>query len=276
MEGTPTLASLPAVYNHLLGVMNHPRSGSQDIARVLREDTGLTARLLRLVNSALFSFPRPIESITHAVTVVGTSQIRDLALATSLITAFDEIPEEIVSMRSFWTHSLACGAGARVIASYRDECNVERFFLAGLLHDVGKLVLLDRVPGVVRRVRMRSEEEGRPGYEVEREILGFDHGTVGRALLEVWNVPPGFQEVAACHHRPERARFFSDESRATHIGDIVANGLNLGTSGEVRVPPLDRDAWRALGLSAFDLELLLDEVEEQVQATRHLIELADP
>ena len=118
------LPSLPVVYDRLVTVLDHPRSGSADIARVISGDPSLTARLLKVVNSALFSFARKIETVTQAVTMVGTNQIRDLALATSVTTLFQDVPKELVDLKSFWRHSLGCAVVGRLIASERAEPNV--------------------------------------------------------------------------------------------------------------------------------------------------------
>lgn len=265
------VASPPLVYDRLVQVINHPRSGSVDIAKVIGEDQGLTGRLLRVVNSAFFAFPRPVGSVAQAVTVVGTGQIRDLALATSVMSMFEGIPSELVDLETFWYHSLACGVASRTIAARRGENNVERFFVAGILHDIGHLILYMEAAEEATRALVMARDEARPLAQCEREVLGFDHAEVGRALLEQWNFPAAFREAVGYHHRPAQARRYPVEAAAVHVAEVMCHALEWGRSGERRVPPFDAGAWDTLGLDVETLPLLLAETERQLEAAVHFM-----
>ena len=274
VENAVTVASPPMVYERLVQVINHPRSGSADIARVIAEDQGLTGRLLKVVNSAFFSFPRPVESVAQAVTVVGTSQIRDLALATSVMSMFSGLPRDLVDLESFWYHSLACGMMARAIAAQRREDNVERFFVAGLLHDIGHLITYMHAGDDARRALDLASSSGRPLADCEREVLGCDHAMVGKVLLDRWNFPGAFREAVGFHHTPRLASRYPVETAATHIAEVTAHALGWGRSGERRVPPFDAAAWTTLGLDAQIFPLLVDEAERQLEASVHFMAAA--
>lgn len=269
VRSAPDVSSPPAVYQRLMSVINHPRAGLADIAGVISEDQGLTARLLKVVNSAFFSFPRRIESVTQAVTVVGTSQIRDLALATSVQTIFERVPGDLVDMDSFWHHSLACGVTARGIATQRRESNVERFLVAGLLHDIGRLLIYLQLGDEARKSLERSRSRGIPLYQAEQEVLGCDHAEVGLVLLQEWNFPDALQEAVRLHHRPDRASRYPVEVAAVHVADIVAHALRWGRSGETRVPPLVPEAWGLLGLEDWRIPTILEDAERQLEAASH-------
>ncbi len=271
VAGAVDVASPPLVYQRLVEVINHPRSGSQDIARVIGEDQGLTGRLLKVVNSAFFSFPRPVETVAQAVTVVGTSQIRDLALATSVMSMFDGVPPELVDVESFWFHSLSCGVTARTIAGQRGEDNVERFFVAGLLHDIGHLVIYMRAGEEAKQAVDLSADSGRPLLDCEREVLGCDHAQVGRALLDQWNFPGAFREAVGYHHNPRLATKFPVEAAAVHVSELTAHALLWGRSGERKVPPFDATAWDTLGFDAPLIPMLVDEAERQLEASVHFL-----
>ena len=133
MKGTLEIPSLPMIFTRIDEAVNNPRSSLADIGRIISEDSSLTARLLKIVNSAFYSFPSKIETISRAVTVVGTQQLRDLALATSVMKLFQGIPPDLINMEAFWKHSIACGVAARVLAAHKREANIERFFVAGIL-----------------------------------------------------------------------------------------------------------------------------------------------
>ncbi len=271
--GSVRLSSPPMIYARLMEVINHPRGGAADVAKVVLDDAALTARLLRVVNSAFYAFPRPIETVSQAVTVVGTSQIRDLALATSVVQLFKDVPEDLVDMDGFWRHSLACGVGARVLAGLRREGNVERFFVAGILHDLGKLIIYQRCPEEAAAVMEEAKSEGTMVYLAERNVLGFDHGQVGEALLDQWSMPLSLREALHFHHSPQMATRYPVEAAAVHVADIMANALSLGQSGQAFVPPLSKRAWDTLALDAAYLPSTIEEIDRQFQAAVHLVGL---
>ena len=274
IDASPDLGSPPIVYNRLMEVINHPRGGAGDVANVIREDTALTARLLKLVNSAFFAFPKKIETVSQAVSVVGTSQVRDLALATTVTDLFQGVPEDILNVEDFWRHSLGCGVAARVIAGMKKEANVERYFVLGILHDVGRLVLLLRAPDVMSGVFQQAREKGRWVYEVEREVLGFDHGRVGAELMKRWNMPDALQEALGLHHDPVKAQRYPAEAAMMHVGDIMANALQLGSSGESYVPQISNGAWSKLAIDPSMMSFAVDEIDRQYGAAVQLLDLA--
>jgi len=263
IAGDARVSSLPTIYTRLNEAIGQPRTPLSQIADIISEDAGLTARLLRLINSAFYGFPSRIETVSRAVMVVGAQQISDLAFATSVIRLFDGIDPGLVNMESFWKHSLACGVAARVLAAYRREANVERFFVAGVLHDIGRLVIYQKLPTEARDALARGATEAELLHAAERTVIGYDHAAVGRALLHAWKLPPSLQEVVAYHHAPREARRFPDETAIVHVADVIAHTLRLGNSGERFVPPLDGDAWDRVGLPASRLSAVADEVDRQ-------------
>jgi HD-like signal output (HDOD) protein len=268
------IASPPVVYEKLMGVIENPGGGLADVARVLQEDPGLTTRLLRVVNSAFYSFPRRIETVDQAVRVVGTSQIRELVLATSVISLFNGIDAAHVNMESFWEHSLATGVAARVMAGYQRQPNVERFFVVGLLHDIGRLILFSEAGDDSQRALERSQELREPLRASERAIWGCDHAQIGGALLSKWNFPASHQEAVTHHHAPELARRFPVETAIVHVGDILAHALGYGSSGERWVPAVSLTAWETLGIDPALLPGLAEDIEKQFQAARALLDAA--
>lgn len=262
---TSDIASLPMVFIRLNQEVNNPLCSIQQIAKIIREDAGLSARLLRIVNSALYQYPSRIDSISTAVTVIGTEQLRDLALATSVMTIFRNVPAELVNMNSFWRHSIGCGVTARVLASHIRESSLERYFLAGILHDLGKLIIFQNCGDEVRQILEKNKITFKQFYEVEREILGFDHSEVGKLLLERWKIPSSLVEMVSCHHAPERSRSFSVGSSIIHLADIITHALQLGGSGDNVVPALEPGAWQRIGMATESLGSILEEVDLQTE-----------
>jgi HD-like signal output (HDOD) protein len=236
-----------------------------DIARIISEDAGLTVRLLRIVNSAFYGFPTKVESISRAATILGTHELRALALATSVTTMFKGIPADLVNMDSFWRHSIACGVTARILATFRRLPNAERLFVAGILHDIGRLVMYLKIPDQVREAINRSQEGKEPLYTAEREVIGYSHAAVGSLLLEAWNFPGGLEEAVGFHHNPNGASRFPVEASIIHLADIIAHTMQLGTSGEKYVPPLDPEAWERVGIQVSMLSPTLAQLEHQFE-----------
>jgi len=260
------IASLPAVYMRLVEVMEDPYSSADDVGAVISEDTGLTARLLRLVNSAMYGFPSAIESVKQGLTVVGTQQIHDLALATSVVDMFKDVPQELVDMASFWRHSIGCGVCARALASELKAPNVERHFVAGLLHDIGKLVVFMSHPDGARAAIEQSVDDKTLLHEAENAVLGYDHAAVGQALMSSWNLPVSLHAPVSLHHRPARATRFQIEVAVVHLADVFAHSMLMGSSAERWVPTLNAFAWERLGIPENAIANVLADVDQQYEA----------
>jgi HD-like signal output (HDOD) protein len=267
VQGTVTLCSPPQIFARVSEVIHNPRSSVADIARIISEDQGLTTRILKLANSPLYAFPARIATASHAVTVLGTQQISDLVLASSLIRLFKGISKELIDMDSFWCHSISCGLVARTIATYRREPNVERFFAAGIIHDIGRLIMYTKMPEESRELLEKGQRATRPLYEEERGRFGFDHAAVGGALLKAWKLPRSLEEMVSFHHTPSQAKQFPVDVAVVHVADVVTHAMQLGSSGEQCVPPLAPLAWDRLEVSATILTGLISRVDEQYAET---------
>lgn len=263
--GDDWVVSMPLIFSRVQRVINDPESSFKEIAEIISGDSGLVSRLLRIVNSPFYGFSSKIETITHALNIVGMEQLNQLVLATSAVSAFEGIPKDLVQMDSFWRHSIACGLAARAIAKKREWPDVERFYVMGMLHDVGSLVIYKKMPKRAREILLRSKTEGLPLFEVERQVLGFDHAQVGGALLKEWNLSESLVEAVAFHHDPSQAALFPVEAAILHVADIVAYDLKLGSSGQPGTPPLDSEFLAVAELFESDLAVIKKMVGDQFQ-----------
>ena len=258
--------SLPKVYFELQEALNDPDKTFQDLGEIIGLDPGLSARLLRIVNSAFYGFPSKIETISHAISIIGMNQLTDLALATLVIRQFRGIPNSLFNMEKFWRHSMACGVVARSIAEFRGENNVERFYLAGILHDIGRLVIFKQEPALARDAFFRSRERKENIYLSEQELMGFDHADVGRELLKAWQLPPRLVEAVACHHQPQTARLFPVEAAIIHTSDYIVHAMHVGSDAEFSEPHLHPKSWEIIGLNPDDIEFMKDKVSQQYES----------
>ena len=151
IDETLELASLPAVVMRAMELLNNPHTSASDIGAVVSQDPALSARLLKIVNSSFYGFPSRIDTISRAITIVGTLELTDLILGSSAISVFDRLPNELINMQKFWEHSLYAGVVARILARQLRAPNTERCFVMGLLHDIGSLVLYHQQPDKSRQ-----------------------------------------------------------------------------------------------------------------------------
>ena len=264
-EEDEIIFSLPKIYFELQEALGDPNKTFQDLGNIISFDPALSARLLKIVNSPFYGFPSNIETISHAISIIGMDQLTDMALATLVIYQFRGIPNSLFNMERFWRHSMACGVVARSIAEFRSEKNIERFYLAGILHDIGRLVIFKKEPALARDAFYRSREQRENIYLSERELMGFDHADVGRELLKAWQLPPRLVESVGCHHQPQTATEFPVDAAIIHASDYIVHVLHAGSDAEFSEPQLYPKSWEIIGISPDDFEFMKDKVIQQYQ-----------
>lgn len=266
-----TIYTLPATFHRLSEAINDPGSTMDEIAEVLANDQSMCMRVLELANSAFYGFPSKIETISQALTLIGAQQIRDLILGTSVIELFDGIPNDLVSMNSFWKHSIATGINSKIIASLRREANVERFFVLGLLHDMGRMVMYQKIPQQMTEILQKAPIANLPLYKVELEELGFTHEDVGACLMTQWKFPARLSEGVRQHHQFSMFAKFPLESSVIHLADICSHAFGVDGSGERLVPPLNPNAWNHLGFEPSILKQIEKEFDRQFQEVMRIM-----
>jgi len=251
VTGSIRLVSLPEVCIRVNEMLDEPSVTAAELGHVISQDTSLTARLLKIVNSSYYGFQAKIETVSRAVTVVGLRELRGLVIAASAVETFSNVPNEILNKVRFWRHSLYCGVIARLLA---EECHVlhsERLFVAGLLHDIGKLIIAQRLPQETRMILLASESEQRSEVDVEKDFLGFDHAEVGGELMQAWNMPETLIESVAYHHQPQNAEKGLMETCLVHLANIFTdeaeNGLDM--SIETPIQEINPIVWDVTGLT---------------------------
>jgi putative nucleotidyltransferase with HDIG domain len=244
------LVSLPGIVARINEAVNDPARSAADIGRIIGQDPALTARLLRVANSAAYGLSKQIETISRAVAVIGTKRIRDLALATSAMNAFEGIPNELVSMDNFWRHSILCAVAAKLLAERAGMQDAESLFVAGLLHDIGQLVIFHKLPGEAKQALLLSVEGPNELalHDAEQRVIGVDHAQVGGALLRHWRFPEKLIECVEFHHAPARAAKFPREAALVHIANSIATLAEINSVAEEDAVHTDEAAWTLAGL----------------------------
>ena len=257
------LLSLPQTAIRINSMVSDPNSTASDIGDIISQDPALTARLLRVVNSAFYAFPSQIDTISMAITVLGTRQLRDLVMTTSVINRFRDIPANVVDMENFWCHSLTTAIAAKNFANHMKISNSDRLFVAGLLHDIGKLVMYITLPDPSRQVMEIAGEPQIDSDHVEEAIFGFNHAELGAELLRQWKLPESLIEPVAYHHVPTSAKVYQQETAIVHLANVIANNIQspISTDDDTMADPL---TWKLLGLDPSLLERLHEEVYTQL------------
>ena len=200
-----SLPSVPMVYLQLLDELKSPEPSIQRAAEIIERDVGMTAKILQLANSAFFAFRHKVSSPRQAVTLIGLRTTKDLVLTVEAFAEFDHRKLRQFPMQAVVNHCLETAALARAIAVFEGAPRdvVDDAFMAGLLHDVGKLLLADRLPLAYVGALRAARERGIPLWQAEREAIGTSHAEVGAYLMGLWGLPDPIVEALAYHHRPE-------------------------------------------------------------------------
>lgn len=262
-----SLPTLPSALLRVTDLLNNPRTSALKVARLILNDQGLTARVLRLVNSPFYGFPRRIATVTEAVMILGFSPLRNLLLAASAVDLLTAEESDHFSPMALWNHSVGTAVAAGLIARHTRLGDREEVFVAGLLHDVGKLVEFKFLREKFLEVVAVARAENIPVRVAEQRLLGFSHDQVGCLLADRWKLPVRLTESIACHHRPELAQTAKAEAAIVHVADVLCGALGLGSAGDDAVPPLHDEVCDQLGLSLADLEPLMEETEAQYEET---------
>lgn len=268
IQGAREVSTIPDIYAKVNEVFNNPTSSASDLGRVISGDQGLTVRILRLVNSTFYGFPSKIDTVSRALTIIGFKQVRELVLATSILSMFKDLGDKIsFKMEDFWKHSIGCGLTSRVLGIYRRRESPESYFVAGLLHDIGRLVLLENYSEEYREVFTIVKDKNSLVFEAEMDVFGFTHAEVAKELISSWNLPDSLKVAVGYHHEPQGGKGSSGYADIVHISDILVHACGIGYSGEPFVPPLNTDAWERIGFKKGILEPAFEKIFEQLEDT---------
>ncbi len=236
----PSLASIEIALKELLG--SDQRYTSQ-IAEIIRRDPSLTARLLRLVNSVHYGISKRVKNIEEAVFYLGMRQIRQLAMVTPIIEDFQIMAGHTrLEWRGFWRHCIGTALMTREVIDLVQPQKADSDYVAGLIHDVGKIAMASAFPEHFAEIYIHRTEAEMDLMELEREVLGMDHAELGALYLEKQTLPETFVEIVRFHHQPELAPTQGLVAAAVQVADLLVQQARIGYSG--RLVPKDPEAWR--------------------------------
>ncbi len=264
IEKTLRLETIPDIYYKIIAAINNPEASLDDISQIVSKDITLSAKVLQLVNSSFYSLRQKVDTLTWALALIGTNQLMNIVSGVSAVSLFRNIPSRLVSMASFWEHSIACGTMARLLAEILNRrADVERFFVAGLLHDIGRLILIQNLPNAYLEIFQQTKKEEIFLFVAETDKFEMDHALIGAKLALHWNLPETLVNMIKDHHLPGREKAFSETSIIS-LADIIVNALEIGNSGEFFVPVIEPRICHELNLNRDILQPVINQLENQL------------
>lgn len=266
------LPSLPDTTVKVLKMTDDPSASARSISNAISVDVALTSKVLKIANSAYYGMPRSVATINEAVLILGMQALRNLALAAS---TYDMLRRELsgynLAVGELWNHSISCAVAAQIIASRKRLGRPEEAFVAGLLHDVGKVVLNVHVSSQFQAIMAISELDAIPFYDAEKLILGFDHAEVGSKVAEHWNLPSSLCDAIAGHHHPLSEEKVSWLTAAVYAANIISQADNQERSGIVR-NPLHPDVLEMLKMTDDDCDIIRDELGDHLSRLKFTLD----
>lgn len=248
------------------------------ITGLIEKDHSLTARILSLANSSYYKRSRTIYTVRDAVVVIGFDAVKTLALGVSVLDMFPTGKASSLDHKAFWRHSVACALFAQAMMESLSSPNAAKAFCAGLLHDIGKIVLDLTRPDEYAEVLKQAKDESRSLMEIEKELLGTTHSDVGREVLAHWKLPRLYEESIWCHHAP--VKILDDEqyriSGILHIANILTHMTYLGASGNNYPQKITNPLLKRFGLNPDILDALLEKVPGQIEVICEEIGIGKP
>jgi putative nucleotidyltransferase with HDIG domain len=237
------LPTLPTLAAKLLDLVDNPNTNASNLAKFVAQDQVITARLLKLSNSAYYGHGREITSVHQAVVMLGFDMVREISLSVSVINAFRSAKGlEGFDISGFWDHSSAVGLAARTIAKGWNPQMASEAFTAGLLHDIGKVILIQYLPEEFAEALATAQREGRNLYEAERDLFDTDHGEIGSWLALRWKLPKNLCDAMAFHHDLGKAPAESQNLVAIiQLADLLSRTLKAGNGGNPAPPLISKE-----------------------------------
>ncbi len=258
MEEVQNLPTLPAVVRKINEVLSSPTANAADVGEIIAKDAALTAKTLKLVNSAFYGFPKKIQSVTRAIVILGFTKVKNVALSASIFDAFRGVTAKGFDASKFWEHSLGTAIATEVVTQELGLDAQEDAFVAGLLHDVGKIIIASSLKNEFIRIQSLIAEENLLMFEAEEKVLGASHAAIGKWLAEKWKFPESLVMSTARHHQPRSAREHRDLAYAVHLGDILARALGIGNGGDDGIPAIDETVWERFDMTEARLDKMCE------------------
>ena len=265
LESIERMPNLSPTVAKVLALVNNPDSSARDLIRVIQLDPVLTGKVLALCNSAYFGLRKRISSVARATVLLGMNTIKNLALTTAVLALFSAAPRKArFDSASFWEHSLGCAVGSRLIATLikLPPAIQEEFFVAGLLHDAGRLVIVHQLPEEYHKIAEAASDSESSVLEIEEKTLGETHTGIGFLLAKKWRLAEHLSQSILQHHDPTQAERFGELCATCYIADTYCERAGIGFGGDTPSTEHMKQASEKLGKN---LKVILTNLHENLE-----------
>lgn len=262
------LPTLPDIVNRVSQAANDPNSSAADLAEIIETDGSISAKLLKLANSPAFGFSRKISQIQHAIALLGFKETKLLVLSVVVLDYF--AGNEEFDFRAYWNHAFACASLARLICRKMKTSEMETAFVAGLLHDVGKVALALKVPGKQKKAAMLCSEKGMTSLQAEEAVLGLTHAETGYLLGEHWFLPSNLTDAIRYHHSIEEDATHTELSAVVFLANIFCK---MSPSALREMKGVDEDIRGVLNMLGLTEDIFLETLREYAETASDVVSL---
>ena len=268
-----TIPTLPTVLASIQTVINDPKSSANHVASMVASDPALAARILRASNSAIYAFRATVTNLPQAVVALGFHTISSLALASSVVNVFEK--SSLANVNKLWEHSVRTGCACRILAEYGERAKREDYFVAGLLHDIGRLLIDQYLTEDALQIQKLVTEQGLSVHDAELQHLGIHHGELGWVLLERWRLDAALCSSVLHYHAPANAGPHEKQARTLQLADIIAL---VSVAGESDVTALwssvPEETWAMFPAVLADKPDIVLRAMEEFERAREFLEMS--
>jgi HD-like signal output (HDOD) protein len=269
------IPTLPTVLTELSRRMEDPKTSSEDLAQVIQQDQAISSKVLKLVNSPFYGYSGRIHTINQGIVILGFNAVKNLVLSTSVMEAFKGAESgENFHLDLLWVHSASVAGVSKLLAERSGVADPEEAFVAGLLHDIGKILVWISGPKMLSACIQLSQTKRIPLSEVQVQVLGFRDAELAAVLAERWKFPTALRDSLRWRPEPGRAGASAPLASAIHCANALCIAMGASPIAQPVMPPIAADAWRLMGLHHDDvLRQILAEVPLRIESARAFVSL---
>ncbi len=272
------LPTPPIVFQQIQKALSDENASAAQVASILREDPAISAKVLKLTNSAFYGLPREIETVKQAVVIIGMEAVRNLVLSASVLDMFHGDSFDRQYQDHFWRHSLAVASASRLVAGKSDTnepIDIDSSFSAGLLHDIGKIIIACYLPDEFKQlVERRQTDTTTSDYDLEEMVFGYNHAQIGGFLGTQWKLPTKLQHAIVFHHEPSKCPVELLAPYVVHVGNFIAKKSFFDGDENLSNDKLEGGALQKLGISEDMIPDLCEKLKEEYLKAETFVQIA--
>jgi putative nucleotidyltransferase with HDIG domain len=273
LQNITDLPTLPTVFLKVMSMMRNPNIPMKEIATTLEADPAISVKLLRLINSSFYGLARKVDSVHQAIVLLGANTLKNVVISVSIFKSVGDQNEQTSFDRTaFWKHSIACGMVGRFLEDKLDLGRSEEGFIAGVIHDIGKIVLDRYFHPDLAAVMKAVDAENLTFHSAERKVLGITHTEIGAHLAEKWQLPEHLVAVIAQHHNIDPESEHAKLAAIVHLADITTRKFSFGSGGDDLIPKTDPSVWDVLDITEENLAEWNEDMEAEIDKSKEMLD----